>query len=280
VASIRLGVFAEVRDATDVPEVSGARNSIGAQEFGADFTEPYRVRGFDLRLERRSTNSAIAVSLGVAREWTEAVKVEAVPAQGTFRPVPAVPTSQGWRADLALSVAPRALSGGLVHGSLGVQVRRLRDAGDVPCPCAAPHASSQHPSDRNNGCIHVRRDRNGGRHWFTACRRPIDAPGYGAHQFAPGPCFAAAGGQFPIPPSIPVGRWGRSPGRATVAPLTAIVVQEERGVADQRHAAGYLSVGAGLLVFFDLVRFDVARGLRNGRWTFGVDLSRDLWRIL
>jgi len=36
----------------------------------------------------------------------------------------------------------------------------------------------------------------------------------------------------------------------------------------------------GLLGFFDLVRFDVARGLRNGRWTFGVDLTRDLWRIL
>ena len=47
------------------------------------------------------------------------------------------------------------------------------------------------------------------------------------------------------------------------------------------HRAGaYPSLGLGLLTFFDLVRFDVARGLRGGRWTFGVDVSRDFWSIL
>jgi hypothetical protein len=40
------------------------------------------------------------------------------------------------------------------------------------------------------------------------------------------------------------------------------------------------SVGIGALTIFDLVRLDVARGLRDGRWTFNVDVSRDLWSIL
>jgi hypothetical protein len=65
-----------------------------------------------------------------------------------------------------------------------------------------------------------------------------------------------------------------------LAPLAAIVVQEERNSTGSSSVAGYPSVGAGLILFFDLLRVDFARGLRNGRWTFGVDLSRDLWRIL
>jgi hypothetical protein len=31
---------------------------------------------------------------------------------------------------------------------------------------------------------------------------------------------------------------------------------------------------------FDVLRFDVARGLRNGRWTFSVDVGRDFWSVL
>jgi hypothetical protein len=39
-------------------------------------------------------------------------------------------------------------------------------------------------------------------------------------------------------------------------------------------------VGVGALTIFDLLRFDISRGLRDGRWTFSVDVSRDLWSIL
>jgi hypothetical protein len=283
--SIRFGAFDEVRDASDVPEASGLRNSVGAQEFGADFTEPYRVRGFDLRVERRPPNAAVTASLGVAREWTEAVAVEAVPARGTYRPVPVVPSGQGWRADLSLSVVPRPLLGGAVHGSLALQVRRLRDADDVSMPARGtarleferPIGAGTLVASTFAGIASDRLPQD-----LVRAGGPVTAPGYRAHQFESTALVAQRlEWRLPVPfPSIPVGRWGRSPGGATLAPLTAIVVQEERGASGERRAAGYLSVGAGLLVFFDLVRFDVARGLRNGRWTFGVDLSKDLWRIL
>jgi hypothetical protein len=42
----------------------------------------------------------------------------------------------------------------------------------------------------------------------------------------------------------------------------------------------HAAVGLGVLAFFDQLRVDVARGDRNGRWTFSVDLSRALWPIL
>jgi hypothetical protein len=31
---------------------------------------------------------------------------------------------------------------------------------------------------------------------------------------------------------------------------------------------------------FDLVRVQVARGLRNGRWSVNVDVARDFWGLL
>jgi hypothetical protein len=43
----------------------------------------------------------------------------------------------------------------------------------------------------------------------------------------------------------------------------------------------YPSAGAAYITPFDLLRIEVARGFaRGGRWTFGIDLSRDFWSIL
>jgi hypothetical protein len=35
-----------------------------------------------------------------------------------------------------------------------------------------------------------------------------------------------------------------------------------------------------VLVLFDLLRVDVARGFKDGRWMISADVMRDLWRIL
>ena len=40
------------------------------------------------------------------------------------------------------------------------------------------------------------------------------------------------------------------------------------------------SVGVGLLTPFDLLRVDVGRGLRDGRWTFSLDIAREFWSVL
>jgi hypothetical protein len=97
--------------------------------------------------------------------------------------------------------------------------------------------------------------------------------------------------RLPIPfAAVPLGRFGRAPGRATLAPFAQIALLGSQGETVRRTGAtasalatvrgGYPSVGAGLLTLFDLLRVDVARGLRGGHWALSVDVSRDFWRIL
>ena len=279
--STRVSLFDEVRDASDVAETSGLRNSVAAQEFGVDFTEPYRVRGLEVRVEYRTTPNVVA-SITVAGERTDSARLEATPARGEYRPLIAVRHSEGSRMEAGLTMTSRPLLGGGVEGALSVRVRGV-SGGKWPTRVTArmqyehPVGSGSIISSTFGGIADDMFPQD-----LLRAGGPVTAPGYAAHQFVSrGLLSQRLEWQLPMPfPTVPVGRWGRSPGRATFAPFATVVVQEERNEAGSGHMAGYPSVGAGLLVFFDLIRFDVARGLRNGRWTFGVDMSRDLWRIL
>ncbi|HEY9478746.1 MAG TPA: hypothetical protein VIP79_01605 [Gemmatimonadaceae bacterium] len=111
---------------------------------------------------------------------------------------------------------------------------------------------------------------------------PITGPGYDYHRFAG--TFGASQriewrSHIPFIP-ISLGPYGRSPGSATIAPYFHTVFVSGSAPFAERAHGWYPSVGAGLYVLFDLVRFDVARGLRDGRWSFSVDLTRELWGIL
>jgi hypothetical protein len=285
VTSIRVGAFDEVRDASDIAESSGLRNSVAAQEFGVDFTEPYRVKGFDLRLERRFLPTGVIASLGVAREWTDSARLEATPVRGSYRPLMPVPESRGWRADIGIWLTSRPLLGGAVQASLAAQVRHSRDGGGVIMPARfTARLEYEHHLGPGTLVAATFGGVTGGDLPQDLLRAggPVTAPGYAAHQFASRALVSQRlEWQLPVPfPAIPIGRWGHAPGRATVAPLAGLLVREARDATGKKAIEGYPSVGAGLLLFFDLVRLDLARGIRNGRWTFGVDLSRDLWRIL
>jgi hypothetical protein len=111
---------------------------------------------------------------------------------------------------------------------------------------------------------------------------PITGPGYDFHRFAG--TFGASQRiewrtHVPFVP-IGLGPYGRAPGYATLAPyLHTVYLQGSAPFADRAHG-WYPSVGVGVYLLFDLVRFDVARGLRDGRWSFSVDLTRELWGIL
>ena len=112
---------------------------------------------------------------------------------------------------------------------------------------------------------------------------PVSAPGYAFHELA-----TVVGvtqhveWRTPIPaPSFSLGRFGRAPGQATLAPFVQATYARHAAETDVTHPIGvYPSVGIALQPFFDLVRLEVARGLRNGVWEFNVDLSRDFWGIL
>jgi hypothetical protein len=111
---------------------------------------------------------------------------------------------------------------------------------------------------------------------------PTTGPGYDFHE------FAGRGGlsqrieyRFLAPfLPIPLGRFGKAPGTITLAPF-ANAVWIDRSPAFKNDRQGwYPSVGLGALTVFDVIRFDVGRGLRDGRWTFGVDIGRDFWSVL
>ena len=89
-------------------------------------------------------------------------------------------------------------------------------------------------------------------------------------------------------PFVPfsLGRFGRVPAQGSFAPFVHVIGATSDFVpclssSCQAFKGGfYPSVGAGFLTPFDLLRVDVARGLRHGRWTFSIDLSRQFWSIL
>jgi hemolysin activation/secretion protein len=108
---------------------------------------------------------------------------------------------------------------------------------------------------------------------------PLTGPGYDFHQFA-GSLGATQRVELRTPvPFVPLtlGRFGRVQGTATLAPYAHVLYfRGVDGVQDGVRPA----LGLGLLTLFDVLRFDVARGLRGGRWTFSVDVGRDFWSIL
>ena len=111
---------------------------------------------------------------------------------------------------------------------------------------------------------------------------PTTGPGYAFHE------FAGRGGisqrieyRFlsPFVP-IPLGRFGTAPGTITLAPFaTAVWINSSAPFIASRQG-WYPAVGLGALTVFDVLRFDVARGLRRGRWTFSVDVGRGFWSVL
>ena len=124
---------------------------------------------------------------------------------------------------------------------------------------------------------------------------PTTGPGYDFHQFT-GRVGASQRVELRTPapfPSFKLGRYGRTPATITLAPFVNAVWISDRTFVRPRTAKAVLaattpslsngwfpSVGIGALTIFDLIRFDVARGLRDGRWSFSVDAGRELWGIL
>jgi hypothetical protein len=86
---------------------------------------------------------------------------------------------------------------------------------------------------------------------------------------------------MPVPfPSIPLGRFGTAPGSATLAPFVHFAYIDDPAQFRRSDSGWFPAAGVGALVLFDLLRFDVAHGFRDGRWTFSADVTRDFWRVL
>ena len=125
---------------------------------------------------------------------------------------------------------------------------------------------------------------------------PVTGPGYDYHTLVGNSGLSQRlEVQFPVPfPSVSLGRFGRSAAAAKLAPFVSVVglrsaarvtigePQYQQGI-DRifgRKSGFYPSAGAGLLLFFDLLRLDVAHGTNDGRWAFSFDVNRGFWSVL
>lgn len=290
--TVRLSVWSEFRQAGDEVEVSRARNSIAAQEFGTDLSQPFGTRGGGLAVAGHFA-SLWRWTLEGAHETQRALEVHAVPARRTFEPTLAIDPGRVTRLSARLE-RPNAPWG--EHGLLQLRAEgRLqrftpRDAGVGLAATTTARLFGLAEWQRPMGRATLVLRGSGGSAWGTDgvpiqellyAGGPLSAPGYAFQQFG-GTALATARVELRHPAPfvpIPLGRWGKVPGSITLAPFAGLAAVSGQGRTDRPNGA-YPFVGVGALTLFDVLRIDVARGLRRGGWRLGIDVTRDFWSVL
>jgi hypothetical protein len=303
-SGIGLRVFGEreYRDAGDITERSGLVNSIAAQEFGSDATEPFDVRAVGIAAELGRA-AGMSWRLTMAYERHEPVRVVATPSRGRYEPVIDAHGARAARVALSFDRPTSLFVGGTelrVRGEArttwfradrvtlpGGDSRAMRVF--VDASVERPFGADRLVSRTTFAAVHGAQ-RSAPAQELVYLGGPVSGPGYQFHELT-----AEIGGsqrlewRLPAPFfAVPLGRFGAAPPRMTVAPFVhTVFLAVPRGdsrpaqrAAAQRAAGWYPSVGVSALLFFDAIRLDAARGLRDGRWTFSVDVTPELWRVL
>lgn len=308
-AGVRLDAVRDYVDAGDAAEGSRARNSIAAQEFGSDWTDPYDVRSVglaaDLPARADGLFGGIRLTFGAAYTAERPVAVRARPFAGRYEPTLAADRLRATRLTVGIE---RPAAAGPFGTTLALGARLAGARTNLGCGAEAVTAgfgAGALCTGFARAALTGRLERAFGDRRLVlatvaagAAGRvpaqelvlfggPVTAPGYDFHRLA-----GRAGvsqrveWQFPVPfPAVSLGRYGRSPATATLAPYAHVAAvwrpEAARAGAPAVGGGAYPSLGVGALTFFDLLRFDVARGVgREGRWLFSVDVTRDFWRVL
>ncbi len=291
---VRLFAMHDYREAGDVQERSRLFNSIAAQEFGSDVTDPYLAEGGGMELDAFGV-AGLQLHLDATVEQQRALAIEATPAQGSFTRI--LPATRLRAARITVAAErPTALSmlGTEVRGTGELRVSRITtDDPLVPRYSAnvvrlfaslgveRPFAQSRLVLQSYAGAVGA----SGPippQEWLWL-GGPTSAPGYSFHELGAAIAVSQrAELRLPVAvPSFSLGRFGRVPGQATVAPFAQATFARSAIGNDPAHPTGvYPAVGIAVIPFFDLLRLQVARGLRGGRWTFNVDVAREFWGIL
>ena len=281
-ASVSLTGYRTLHDVSIVPERSGVINTFAAQEYGSDYTDLFSARGGALTFSA-PTGMTLRPMLEFAVEDQSMASVNAVPASGHFAPAQPATNVRESRATLHLD-APRFNLFGM-DATATLSLSAMHDE---------ERAIAHFTSERGKGVATLAATRTAGSGQLvlsllgaglTDARRappqslielggPVTAPGYDFHSLI-GTRAAAAHVEWRVKVpfiAVPLGSWGRAPATATLAPFIHTAWVDGKG--------WYPSAGVGVLSVFDLLRFDVARGTRDGRWSFYFDVSRDFWGIL
>jgi hypothetical protein len=288
-SSLILAAERQYRDAADEQEVSMVRNTIAAQEFGSDYIDTYDVRG--ISLSGSLARTGWRPSLEYAYERHRPLVVNARPASGTFEPtIPAVKLRES-RIKLGLDRPTSLAFGGLELGMhldiAGISTIRSTAMPRLELLRPSLVVDAQRPVGTSRLLLHtiaagvLTGDAVPAQH-LVYLGGPTSGPGYEFHEFVGrGGISQRIEWRFLAPfVPIPLGRYGRAPGTITLAPFVTAVWIDRSAVFKSPRQGWYPALGLGALTVFDVLRIDVARGLRGGRWTFSLDIGRDFWSVL
>ena len=298
-AGFDISAYDDYSEAGDFRETSQLASSIGSQEFGTDFSDPFGSRGVSASVRTRPL-AGWTLSLEGSVERQRSLDVNATPTTGTFEPVLAAWPTRERRTTLIVDRPTRLGPLGFesqIHAEASLMQFRLPDAAYRNMSRFSVRGNFERPTGPSRVVLRSAAAWTAGGDQIPAQRLvfvggPASAPGYVFHQFASRAAATVRGElQFPVPfASFSLGRYGKTPSAITLAPYLN-AAWTDRTVNARKpanplalYAPGrsgwHPSLGIGALTVFDLLRFDVARGLRDGRWSFSVDVTRDLWSIL
>jgi hypothetical protein len=275
---LRLYARDDFAEARQVAEGSGLRNSVAAGAWGTDLSDPYGVRevGAELTLGRWAGLRWRAGAAVAEHRALAAVR------HGRLPPLLDARAGEQRQVSVTADGAQFRPWGGLLLGGVSLQgfeqqgrslrlsaqseYTRVWTAGRVLLRSTAVLASGGDVAPQLGAVL-------GG---------PVTTPGYDPYGFvARRAVTQRVEWQQEVPfLAVPLGRYGTMPGRAVLAPFVhGTWVDGALGARGARQG-WYPALGVGLEPFLGILRFDVARGLRDGRWTFGVDVMRGWWPIL
>lgn len=291
--SLELFGMRDYRDVGDVAERSTAVNSFAAQEFGSDATDPYDV-GTVGAAAALGVHGGLRWRLEGAWERQDSLSIHAAPAWGSYeRTIPARPLHEERLTLHVAREAPVVLAG--IETRFGAQLRagltQALEGGDAAANSRFARAMLTAHGERALGggrlvlestVAGVLAPPSAAPQELVYLGGPVSGPGYDYHEFAG---RVGGTGRIEWRTHVPffglsLGPYGRAPASATLAPFATLIYTADAPAFSPAPAGFYPAVGVGALLFFDIVRLDVARGLRRGRWTFSLDVTRDLWRIL
>jgi hypothetical protein len=313
-SGLRLFGSRDFRDVGDVAERSTAINSLAAQEWASDYTDPFLVRAVGGGADY-VTGGGMRARFTGSYEWQSPVSVHARAVSGSF--IPTIDALNIRVRRLAIEIdRPPMLSFFGTEVTAHVEARGSKVVGDdIFGPHGALRLAAQANIERPIGRfrlatattiagVQVYTDNYVPNYdqEFVYLGGPVSAPGYAFHSIVTtGAITEHVEWRMPAP-FIPfsLGRFGRVPAQGTFAMYGHGVLANNFRNIDfpppgmppanpppppprvfKSTQGFYPSVGAAYFLPFDLVRIDVARGLaRGGRWTFNIDISREFWPIL
>lgn len=274
-------------------ERSGVLNSLASLFFGSDYTTPVDTRAAGVQWRPGDSRHW---TLRAAYETERALEVVARPVSGTFAPSLNAWSMDGVRAEIVRTSRFGALDerhGAWTWNAIGTAARGRDDRGrpvtsqafrvDADMRVEWPFANGQ--TIVASSFVGTTVGSDVPPQWLQFAGGPWTGPGYGFHSFVGRSILSPRiEWRFPVPfPSVPLGRYGKAPARAQLAPFVQAVLLS--GASDDARVSRYQdgvypAVGVGALLFYDLLRVDVSRGLHRGTWRFAIDVDRAFWGVL